>query len=166
MQAIRLIAQGSLSWREAKIGGKILRVDTEEKAVVGSKRFGENLLLYPASKVAPIKEPFGSLYTNFTRKLLANHTCFAIGFSFRDPYLNTAFADFLRRNRRNVLCIIAPNAEENLQNLFQNATPEEISVNVYQQLATRDARFESPEAEGMIMVIMKRQSETQETKMS
>jgi len=54
---------GSLSWRTAKKTGKILRVDTEEKSIAGSKMFGENLLLYPASKVAPIKEPFGTLYS-------------------------------------------------------------------------------------------------------
>jgi hypothetical protein len=148
---------GSLSWRTAKKTGKILRVDTEEKSIVGSKSFGENLLLYPASKVPPIKEPFGVLYTYFTRKLLSARTCFAIGFSFRDPYLNTVFVDFLRRDRRNLLCVISPSAKESVGNLFEGATSTEIPESLSQQVATRECLFEDPDTDGMIMSVMAKQ---------
>jgi hypothetical protein len=152
--------RGSLSWRTAKKTGKILRVDTEEKSIAGSKRFGENLLLYPASKVPPIKEPFGMLYTHFARKLLSARTCFAIGFSFRDPYLNTVFMDFLRRDRGNMLCIISPSADESLRNLFDKANPTEIPEGVARQVVALEHRFEDRDTEGMITAVTLQQAKS------
>jgi hypothetical protein len=100
---------GSLSWRD-KNTGQPVKVVTEEQPSSESKMFGESLLLYPASKIPPVKEPFGVLYGCFTRKLFAVSKCIGIGFSFRDPYLNAVFVDFLRRSKDNALCVISPSA--------------------------------------------------------
>jgi len=147
---------GSLSWRTGKKTGKTLRVDTEEKSIVGSKRFGENLLLYPASKVAPIKEPFGTLYSYFTRKLLSARMCIVIGFSFRDPYLNTVFVDFLRHDRSNQLLVISPGAEESVQNLFGKPTPAEIPESLTRRVVKVKSRFEDPDVEATVLAAITR----------
>jgi hypothetical protein len=134
---------GSLSWRKDKNTGQPVRVVTEEQPIPESKVFGENLLLYPASKIPPVKEPFGTLYGYFTKKLFAVRNCIAIGFSFRDPYFNAVFVDFLRRSKDNILCMISPSPDES--ELFQTASAEEIPSSVYQQIVMRKARFEDPD---------------------
>lgn len=147
---------GSLSWRADRYSGKTLLVDTEEKAA--SKRFGENILIYPASKLAPIKEPFGTLYGYLIRKLETTRKCIAIGFSFRDSYLNTAFVDFLRRDPRNLLCVISPSADECARNLFERASSKEIPDRLIQQVITRTSKFEEPDTQAMIYAIMTKQT--------
>lgn len=109
---------GSLRWRLDKNTAEIVRVETEEKAAEQSRRFGENILLYPASKLPPISEPFGTLYSYFVKMLASAHVCIVIGFSFRDPYINTVFVDYLRASEKNLIYIISPSAEEAVSNLL------------------------------------------------
>ena len=113
---------GSLRWRTDKESGRMVRVDTEEKAAEDSRRFGENILLYPASKIAPTAEPFGTLFSLFASNLFTSPKCIVVGYSFRDPYLNTIFVDFLRRRAENAIYIISPNADQNMRNLLSDTT--------------------------------------------
>jgi hypothetical protein len=109
---------GSLQWRADKELSRVVRVETEERAGNHSRRFGENILLYPASKRPPIAEPFGTLYSYFVRKLSSANVCVVVGFSFRDPYINTVFVDYLRNNPKNHIYIVSPSADECLKNLL------------------------------------------------
>ena len=109
---------GSLSWRTDKDSGNIVRVGTEEKATGYSKKLGENILLYPASKSPPIADPYGILYSHFSNKLNSTNICVVIGFSFRDPFINTVFIDYLRRSQGNVIIIVSPSADECAKSLL------------------------------------------------
>jgi len=113
---------GSLRWRLDKKSTDTIRVDTEEKAAEDSRMFAGNILLYPASKVAPTAEPFGTLFSLFRRNLFASRKCIVIGFSFRDPYLNTVFVDFLRSSDLHAVFVISPDADECLRNLISDST--------------------------------------------
>jgi hypothetical protein len=118
-KAVRLYKlHGSLQWRVDKESGKVVRVETEEKAAEHSRRFGENILLYPASKRPPIAEPFGTLYSYFVQKLNSANVCVVIGFSFRDPYINTVFVDYLRADTKHHIYLVSPSADECVENLL------------------------------------------------
>jgi len=41
--------------------------------------------------------------------------CLVIGFSFRDPYINRIFLDFLRANPKRKLIVVSPTASENVK---------------------------------------------------
>ena len=128
---------GSLRWRLDKDSTGIMRVETEEKAAKDSRMFAGNILLYPASKVAPTTEPFGTLFNLFRSNLFASPKCIVIGFSFRDPYLNTVFVDFLRSNSRHAVFAISPNADECLSNLISDLTLSRLEL----QTGTVNSRF-------------------------
>ena len=108
---------GSLSWRLDKVSGNIVRIDSEEKATGYSRVYGENVLLYPASKRPPIAEPYGSLYGCFVERLYSAKICVVIGFSFRDPFINTVFVDYLR-GTENCIVIVSPDADTGKKNLL------------------------------------------------
>lgn len=131
---------GSLNWRIEKDSGRIVRVETEERAANYSRRFGENILLYPASKRPPIVEPFGSLYSYLVRRLSNTKKCLAIGFSFRDPYINTVFVDYLRSNPENFVYVISPSATECSRNLLG---PLATSI-LAKQVVTSSNKFGEP----------------------
>jgi hypothetical protein len=137
---------GSLRWRLDKQGAQIVRVETEEKTGERSRRFGENVLLYPASKLPPISEPFGTLYSYFVKKLFSTHGCIVIGFSFRDPYINTVFVDYLRSSKQNLICIISPSAEEAMKNLLGSLTDGPLA----EQVITLNNKFGDPYVTSLI----------------
>jgi len=41
--------------------------------------------------------------------------CLVIGFSFRDPLVNSIFLDFLRNNSKRRLVVVSPNAMKNVE---------------------------------------------------
>jgi hypothetical protein len=142
---------GSLSWRTDR-SGNIVRVNTEEK-ITDSKQFLDNILLYPASKIAPVKEPYLTLHSHLVKKMLTVHDCVVIGFSFRDPYLNAVFVNYLQRDSTNHLHIFSPKDEECLQHLFE---AKDIPDRFRQQINSRAVGFEAPDIEGVLYSIMTR----------
>jgi hypothetical protein len=108
---------GSLSWRLDKTSGGIVRIDTEERATDYSRVYGDNVLLYPASKRPPSREPYGNLYGWFVERLYTAPICVVIGFSFRDPFINTVFVNYLRRTN-NIVLIFSPSADEAKKHLL------------------------------------------------
>ena len=110
---------GSLDWRETN-DGRIERVPTEEQVSRATKRYKRNILIYPAQKEYLSEEPFRTLMYYFERVLSAHDTCVIIGFSFRDPYINRIFLEFLRANPKRKLIVVSPTASRNVEeNLLQ-----------------------------------------------
>lgn len=89
---------GSLNWLR-RTGGSIIEVQPEQR--IGSRRrFKENILIYPASKEAPMVEPFITLYDSFEKHLIEADVLVSIGFSYRDEYINELLARSLGSKRR------------------------------------------------------------------
>jgi hypothetical protein len=106
---------GSLNWRR-KHDLSVVRVNPEERTR-GSKRYRENLLIYPAEKlnneveriVDPQKEPFGELHIRFRQMFKESKSAIFIGFNFRDEYINEIIKE--EREGKKII-IVSPHATE------------------------------------------------------
>ena len=117
---------GSLNWRRMTTG-RVVRVNPEEPIGIGGEEsYSENLLIYPAQKDVPESDPFRSLYDSFERRMSTSNLCVVLGFSFRDPYLNEVFADFLRREKT-LLISLSPSASFDFDNLRPYLEPRHLS---------------------------------------
>ncbi|RLI73033.1 hypothetical protein DRO91_03855 [Candidatus Heimdallarchaeota archaeon] len=110
---------GSLDWRETH-DGRIEWVVTQEQVSGVSRRYRRNILIYPAQKEYFNEEPFRTLMRYFEEVLSVHDVCLVIGFSFRDPYINGIFLEFLRVNPNRKLIVVSPTASRNVEeNLLQ-----------------------------------------------
>jgi len=105
---------GSLDWRETN-DGRIERVPTEEQVSKITRRYKRNVLIYPAQKEYLTEEPFRTLMDYFEKVLNEHDACLVIGFSFRDPYINRIFLDFLKANLKRRLIVISPTCSRNVK---------------------------------------------------
>lgn len=105
---------GSLDWRRRR-DGVIVKVGSEERTK-GTKRFKENVLVYPAGKIQPEIDPFKTLHELFVKYTSDSDTFIFIGYSFRDDYLNGIINQHLEKKK---VIIVSPNATQNVrQNLL------------------------------------------------
>lgn len=100
---------GSLDWRRRD--SNIIKVGTEEKSVSDD----DNILIYPGEKGEPTDNPFLTIYEHFRSNLMNTNTCIAVGFSFRDEYINKIFLEFLGNKKRKLICV-SKNASKDLSN--------------------------------------------------
>lgn len=100
---------GSLDWRETD-DERIERMPTEERVSRTTKRHKRNILIYPAQKNYVTEDPFRRLMRHFEEVLNQYNSCLVIGFSFRDPFINRDFLDFLNAERKRRLIVVSPNA--------------------------------------------------------
>jgi len=85
---------GSLNWMATERG-----IEQMTKEIPLTKRGSarrRNLLIYPGKKQPPEEEPFKTLYDHFETAMKTRYLCLVIGYSFRDPYLNRIFRNYLR----------------------------------------------------------------------
>lgn len=114
-EGIRLYKlHGSLDWRET-VDNRIERVPTEEEVSSRTRRYKRNILIYPTQMNYATGEPFRSLQKYFAEVLNQHVLCLVIGFSFRDPLINSTFLDFLRANRKRRLVVVSPNASKDVE---------------------------------------------------
>jgi hypothetical protein len=100
---------GSLDWtRDAK--GNCLRAGSELDPADAAAM----PLLFPGYKGTPEQEPFISLHERLYLRLNQASVIFAIGFAFRDPYINTLFEFALRTNESLEVFCFNPASEEEL----------------------------------------------------
>jgi hypothetical protein len=92
---------GSLDWKKANGVAERASHETQLQPRV------KDLLIYPGRKEPPVDMPFDQLYRSFEYEMMSNTVCIVIGFSFRDPYLNRIFLDFVRSGRH--LIIVSKN---------------------------------------------------------
>ncbi len=104
---------GSLDWRKTS-QNRIERVPIEERISQRTKRYTENLLIYPAEKDYTKGEPFRILQKYFEQVLNSHKVCLVIGFSFRDPQINNTFLDYLRANKEHNLIVLSPSATKDV----------------------------------------------------
>lgn len=86
---------GSLNWRRTHEDDVVQ--DRSEHRVSGSRRYKENILIYPASQERPSVEPFNTLYKYFEIHMRSADVFLPIGFSFRDDYINQVIKGALRK---------------------------------------------------------------------
>ncbi len=84
---------GSLDWHLAD-GDRIQATGRSERP----EDPGSMLLLYPGFKGSPNNEPFQTLHDDLFKRLTSCTTVFAIGFAFRDDYINNLFVNALKMN--------------------------------------------------------------------
>jgi len=136
---------GSLDWRETD-DGRIERIRTEEKVSPEIRRYKRNILIYPAQKDYLTEEPFGRLMKYFEEVLNQHNSCLVIGFSFRDPFINRTFLDFLRAERKRGLIVVSLNASADVKNnLLKNEKKLEKQVTCF------DKPFGEPETFNLIV---------------
>lgn len=106
---------GSLNWRR-RYDLSVVKVAPEERTK-GTKRYRENLLIFPAEKLTneierildPEKEPFGEIHIRFREEFKKSNIAIFIGFNFRDEYINEIIGT--EREGKKII-IISPNASE------------------------------------------------------
>ena len=98
---------GSLNWR-MRSDSTIVRIGAEERTR-GSRRYKQNLLIYPAEKMKPDIEPFGKLHELFTDEFINSDLAIFIGFSFRDQYLNDVIKHSSGKTK---VIIVSPHASK------------------------------------------------------
>ena len=119
---------GSLNWRRCHDFAAV-KIGSEERTR-GTRRFKENLLVYPTEKltneveriVLPEKEPFGVLHVMFKRRFSESEVAVFIGFNFRDEYLNEMITS--QSGKRKII-IVSPHANEakkRIEELLSNVT--------------------------------------------
>ena len=109
---------GSVDWAQ-KHDGRIMKVPIV-KRIENSRIWKKNIVIYPASKEEPREEPFDTLYTMFRKRIRSKaETCVAIGFSFRDDYINRIIADWLTEVKTAKLVIVSKSAGKSMGNLLQ-----------------------------------------------
>ena len=104
---------GSLNWRR-RYDLQVVKVSPEERTR-GTKRYRENLLIYPAEKLTneverildPEKEPFGEIHIRFRKMFKKSDIAIFIGFNFRDEYVNEIIGT--EREGKTII-IISPHA--------------------------------------------------------
>ena len=104
---------GSLNWRRRSDGTPV-KVGAEERTR-GTRRFIENVLIYPAEKVKPETEPFSSLHEWFKNVFNESRIVIFIGFAFRDRYLNEIISQG-SKSKGKQLIIVSPHASRLLDN--------------------------------------------------
>ena len=107
---------GSLDWRIA-YDGKLESVRAEEKCA-DTGRYRDNVLIYPTQQCSSEKEPYDALLKGFADSLERARVLVVIGYSFRDPPINDAFREFLKRDSGRRLIAISPSASKNLDERF------------------------------------------------
>ncbi len=106
---------GSLNWRR-RHDFVAVKIGSEERTR-GTRRFRENLLVYPTEKltnevektVLPEKEPFGLLHVMFRKIFRESEVAIFIGFNFRDEYLNEIVVS---ESEKKKIIIVSPHATE------------------------------------------------------
>jgi hypothetical protein len=106
---------GSLNWLQSQFG--IEQVMTERILQEPTPVYKKNLLIYPGTKTPPEEEPFKTLYERFETHMRQTDRCLVIGFSFRDPYLNRVFRDFVRSGKGQLL-VMSSNCNRTVASLL------------------------------------------------
>jgi hypothetical protein len=133
---------GSLDWRETA-DGRFERMQTEERVSKTTRRFRRNILIYPAQKDYTLREPFRRLMRHFEEALSQHHMCLVIGFSFRDPFINNTFLEFLRSNRKRRMIAVSPNATEHVEkNLISEEKRLKKQITCLDKLFGEDETFQ------------------------
>ena len=70
-------------------------------------------MIYPIYEKFVSKDPFFALYQYFRKILFREDILIVIGFSFRDPSINNAFADWLSTRPSSRLIIVARQEKQN-----------------------------------------------------
>jgi hypothetical protein len=88
---------GSLDWKDGEYGPE--KVSPEIRLKQATTVLKKDLLIYPGSKDPPEQEPFRTIYERFETQMKETDRCLVIGFSFRDPYLNRIFRDYVNSGK-------------------------------------------------------------------
>jgi hypothetical protein len=107
---------GSLNWKISQYG--IEQVLLERRLTQPTPVYKKDVLVYPGGKEPPEEEPFRWLYERFETQMKETDRCLVIGFSFRDPYLNRIFRDFVNSGKGQLLTMSA-NCKEMVKDLLR-----------------------------------------------
>ena len=101
---------GSLDWKIGENGIERVspEIRLEQRPTAIHKK---DILIYPGSKEPPENEPFRTVYERFETQMKETDRCLVIGFSFRDPYLNRIFRDFVHAEKGQLL-VMSKNCKE------------------------------------------------------
>jgi hypothetical protein len=94
---------GSIDWWIRDRDNRIIRRDTDVSLT--GERYRGQLMIYPIYEKYISKDPFFSLYYYFRKLLYLHNRYVVIGYSFRDPSINNAFADALRDTNKRMIIV-------------------------------------------------------------
>jgi hypothetical protein len=127
---IQEITQGSVIPEYIKLHGSIDWWLNEQGMIVRSlhrdnpfEELTDRSMIYPIYEKFVSKDPFFALYQYFRKMLFREDILIVIGFSFRDPSINNAFADWLSTRPSSRLIIVARQEKQNkIRAIFDNNT--------------------------------------------
>jgi hypothetical protein len=111
---------GSIDWRVRDSDKLIFRRDAAS-SLMGEK-YTDQLMIYPIYEKFVSEDPYFTLYNYFRRLLYYHDEYVVIGYSFRDPSINNAFADALR-NKSNSRIIIVNRNRDSIEELVTRYFP-------------------------------------------
>ena len=94
-------------------------------------------LIFPGQEHWVRRENWADLYQEFIENLVGN--CLFIGYSFRHDMINDPILDHLRNGTLRKLCVLAPEPEKNLRNLFRGHISEDNVVQIPAHFGTEEA---------------------------
>jgi hypothetical protein len=116
---------GSINWWIRKRDKKIMRRNEPQPSTsLMGESYKEQLMIYPIYEKYVSQDPYFSLYYYFRKLLYFHEEYVVIGYSFRDPSINNAFADALR-DRRNSRLIIVNSKPNNIEKRINDNFPQE-----------------------------------------
>jgi hypothetical protein len=108
---------GSIDWWLRKSDNRI--VLRESPYTYGIDTYPGQMMVYPIYEKYISKDPFFSLHSYFRKLLYYQDIYVVIGYSFRDPSINNAFADMLRKRAETRMIIINPAFDSIRKNIEQ-----------------------------------------------
>jgi SIR2-like domain len=119
---------GSINWwireRDKKI---IRRNETQPSVSLMGESYQEQLMIYPIYEKYVSEDPYFSLYYYFRKLLYFHEEYVVIGYSFRDPSINNAFADSLKDRRKRII-IVNNNRNSIGQRITENFPTEQMGI--------------------------------------
>jgi len=127
---------GSVDWEWEDRGGSPVLVRGAGRRM---HNLNDHVLLFPAFKGVPTEEVFRYSHRQFRTCLLSAGQCVAIGYTFRDWYINSLLSDAMSFNDRLRVCIVEPNADafaETVKRLALDGVPAPRAYGLQTEFAT------------------------------
>jgi SIR2-like domain len=115
---------GSIDWWIRGSDKRIIR--REHNISMRGEQYPGQLMVYPVYEKYISQDPYFSLYHYFRSLLYYNDVYLVIGFSFRDPSINSAFKDALINKRASRMIIVNSNVKDIQARVYENFPEEKV----------------------------------------
>jgi hypothetical protein len=117
---------GSIDWWIRDSDQRVVK--RESPYTYGTEKYSGQLMVYPIYEKYVSLEPFFSIFSYFRSMLYVHDIYVVIGYSFRDPAINNAFSDMLRKKAESRIVIVNPNTDQIKKRILDNFPEKKLDV--------------------------------------